>query len=85
METWMRKVGLTPISTKETDRVFVYPDLETARRALGAAAPITRAERYAGVIAVQDALCNALSPFLDGDGSLRLRNRFRYVIAQQPS
>jgi len=85
METWMRKVGLTPISTKETDRVFVYPDLETARRAIGAAAPVTRAERHAGVIAVQDALCDALTPFLDGDGSLRVRNRFRYVIAQQRS
>jgi SAM-dependent methyltransferase len=85
METWMRKVGLTPITTKEIDCVFVYPDLEIARRAISAAAPITRAERHAGTTAVQDALYDALVPFLDGDGSVRLRNRFRYVIAEQPT
>jgi len=47
METFLRKVGLMPAVAK-AECVFAYPDLETAKRAIGAAAPVTRAERHAG-------------------------------------
>jgi SAM-dependent methyltransferase len=85
MEGLMRAAGLAPSAAEEIESVFAYADLDTAMRAMAAAAPAIRAERHAGADALRAALQMALRPFLDADGSVRLRNRFRYAIATRTS
>jgi SAM-dependent methyltransferase len=81
VEDLMRQAGLLPAASVETACAFTYPDLATAMRAIASSAPVIRAERHAGDAAVRAAIEQALRPFVLDDGTVRLQNRFRYVIA----
>ncbi|HLK23670.1 MAG TPA: class I SAM-dependent methyltransferase [Caulobacteraceae bacterium] len=79
----MRAAGFAPTVDTSIDLDFVYPDVSTAIRAVGAAPPVVRAERQVGAPKVLETLRAALLPFLQSGGAVRLRNRFRYVIARR--
>ena len=80
-EDLMQRAGLTPQDSGEFDHIFEYPDAETAVRALSSAAPATRAIRHSGGEAVRHALAAALARFARANGSIALKNRFRWVRA----
>lgn len=58
-----------------------YPDLQTAIRGLLSAGPAVRAIQVAGEERVREAVAESLVPFKRADGSYRLDNTFRYLIA----
>jgi SAM-dependent methyltransferase len=82
IEGLMQRVGLVPIAAADQDGTLVYPDLATAIRATSSAGPSTRAIRHSGEAALGKALDEALRPFVQADGSVALKNRFRRVVAR---
>ena len=62
-----------------------YPDLETVLRGMLAAPPFRRAARAAGEERVREVVAKALRAFEQADGSWRLREEARYLVAAVPS
>lgn len=83
MENFMKKAGLSPTVGGDFDRQLVFPDIDTALRAFGAAAPCVRAAAYVGEKMLHGTLREKLHPFLQVGGSLVLTNRFRYAIGER--
>jgi SAM-dependent methyltransferase len=83
VEGLMGKAGLAPEQSGEIDGTFYYPDAATAIRAHSSAGPSTRAIIHSGEAALKDALANALVRFTRPDGSVELKNRFRWVAARR--
>jgi SAM-dependent methyltransferase len=81
MEALMEKAGLDPAGSGEFDVFFEYRDVATAVRAISSAGPSTRAIRRVGEPAVIDVLATGLRRFTRDDGSVALKNRFRWVVA----
>jgi SAM-dependent methyltransferase len=77
-----RRSGLEPLRDDAVDVPFTAPDRATLLRALlapGMAAPVLD---HAGEPAVRAALAGAAAPHERADGSYRLRNRFRLLVAR---
>jgi SAM-dependent methyltransferase len=81
MEGLMERAGLAARESGDLDGVLEYPDADMAVRAISSAGPSTRAIRHSGEEAVAEGLRGALARFTRDDGSIALRNRFRWVIA----
>jgi len=84
MESAMQSAGLRPREQGEIDCAFTYPDAATAWRAISSAGMVIRAIRHAGEEAVRGAVLGTLAAFTRPDGSIRQRNRFRWVAATPP-
>lgn len=80
LEALASKAGLTPKLVADVDTPWVYPDRETALRAMLSAGPAVRAVSHSGMEAVRHAVTSAIAPFRTGSG-YRLRNKFRYMLA----
>ncbi len=83
VEGLMEAAGLRPHESGDLGCVFEYPDEATAIRAISSAGPSARAIRHAGEDALTEALREALRRFERPDGSVALRNRFRWVVARR--
>jgi hypothetical protein len=81
LEALVERTGLTATRALEVSAPFVYPDLATAERANLSAGPTRLAVDHAGLAAVRQGFTTALQPFVQPDGSVRLDNVFRVVIA----
>jgi SAM-dependent methyltransferase len=77
----VRQAGLEPRQPGAVRCPWEYPDLEAAMRGLLSAGPSVRAIQVAGEERVREAVVGALVPFKRPDGSYRLDNTFRYLIA----
>lgn len=80
LEALVEQAGLTAHRGLEATP-FVYRDIATAERASLSAGPNRMAVNHAGIDAVRDAFTTALAQFVKPDGSVRLDNVFRVVIA----
>jgi SAM-dependent methyltransferase len=74
--------GLAPERVVDVDSPWSYPDLGTALRGLGASGVAARAMGLAGAEAVHAAHEEALAPFRQEDGSLRIGARCRFLVAR---
>jgi len=72
--------GLSVQAAAEVPVDWAYADVETAVRALLASAGGARSVRAVGEDAVRATLVAALEPFRRADGTVVIRNRFRYVV-----
>ncbi|MEZ0090712.1 class I SAM-dependent methyltransferase [Streptacidiphilus sp. EB129] len=63
---------------------FAYPDLDTAVRGLLSTGVFDAAAEYSGARQVEKEVTEALHPYLRRDGSVRMRNVFRYTLAERP-
>jgi SAM-dependent methyltransferase len=81
LEALVEQAGLTAERALEVSAPFVYPDIATAQRANLSAGPTRMAIDHAGLDAVRDAFTQALAGFVQPDGTLRLDNVFRVVVA----
>jgi SAM-dependent methyltransferase len=81
LEALVEQAGLTAERALEVSAPFAYPDIATAERANLSAGPTRLAIDNAGLDAVRTAFRDALSAFVRPDGSVRLDNVFRVVIA----
>lgn len=81
IEGAMHKAGLTPLDGNALEGELCYPNAETACRAIASSPPFQRAAGYAGDEAANKALSAAFARFTRPDGSVTLKNRFRWVVA----
>jgi len=82
-EGLMREAGFSATASGDVDCPLLYPDTVTAVRAIASAAPFIRAERHVGRDVLEAAVMGLLPRFTSADGSVRLSNRMRYVIAKR--
>jgi hypothetical protein len=76
------EAGLEPEQAGEVDVPFQAPDQETLVRALLAPGGVAAAIAHSGEQAVLTAIVGAAAPFRRADGSYRIENKFRYLIAR---
>ena len=81
LEALVERAGLTAERAFEVPTPFIYADIASAQRANLSAGPNRAAIRHAGPDAVRDAISRALEQFVQRDGSVRIDNVFRVVIA----
>jgi len=80
IERLMRGAGLAPADARDIVEPLVFPDLDTARRAITSA--MARAIRHAGEAKVKAAIVDGLARVAPGGGGpVSLRGRFRLVLA----
>ena len=83
LEKVLEETGLKIISTEDIPTIWNYPDTETALKGLLAAGPAIRAIEHSGFEKVQQAVAQALKPYVDNDGHVVYHNKFRIVIAEK--
>jgi SAM-dependent methyltransferase len=83
LEQVVGDAGLVAREAGEVPVTWHYADTEMALRALLCSAGGARAARVAGRERVVAALSDAMVQFTNADGAVRMRNLFRYVVAEQ--
>jgi hypothetical protein len=73
---------LTASRALEVSTPFEYLDVSAAVRAGLSSGPARAAINHVGIDRVRDAITSALEQFVRPDGSVRLENVFRVVIAR---
>ena len=76
------EAGLTPLAVVDVDCPWVYPNLDTALRAMLSAGPAERAIRNSGFERARHAVASAVASYGKPSGEYRLNNTFRYLIAR---
>jgi SAM-dependent methyltransferase len=84
LEQAVRVAGLRVREAGELPVAWRYADRDTTLRALLCSAGGARAVKAAGRDRVAGALTQAMSPFVADDGTVTIRNIFRYVAAAPP-
>ncbi|HLX87704.1 MAG TPA: class I SAM-dependent methyltransferase [Acidimicrobiales bacterium] len=74
--------GLRPEKGADVPAPFTFNDLDVALRIQLSAGPFRRAMAHSGEDVVRKAVADAFSAFRQPDGSYRLHNEFRYLIAE---
>jgi SAM-dependent methyltransferase len=81
LEALLEQAGLRADESGEIASTFVWPDDETAWKAISSAGPTVMAVRYAGEEKVKQVVLDSLQPFKTSNGGYREENTYRYVIA----
>jgi SAM-dependent methyltransferase len=84
LEGLVDEAGLEGGTAHDVETVWSYPDLATALRGFNSAAPAAMAIAANGEEQVNEVITGALAPFEQPDGSYRMVNVFRYLIAKAP-
>lgn len=82
LEKMLTDAGLTPQRSGDADAPFIFANGDIALRAIAASGVGVRAIRHAGLEALRVAAMPAIAPFKKPDGSYRMNNKFRYVLAR---
>jgi SAM-dependent methyltransferase len=82
LEGLIENVRLDIVDAKEVECIFAYPDEDAALNRMLSAGPAARAISEVGEDKVKAAALNSLQPFKTPEGGYRLRNVFRYVVAE---
>ncbi|MFE2415051.1 class I SAM-dependent methyltransferase [Kitasatospora sp. NPDC059408] len=83
LEDLIAAAGLRPAGSGRVSCPFAYPDLDSAVRGLLSTGLFEAAEEFSGGALVAKELEEALQPYLRADGSVRMENVFRYLIAER--
>ncbi|MFJ7278595.1 class I SAM-dependent methyltransferase [Kitasatospora sp. NPDC098663] len=84
LEDLLAPAGLRPAGSGRVSCPFAYADLDSAVRGLLSTGLFEAAEEFSGASLVAKELEEALQPYLCADGSVRMENVFRYLIAERP-
>jgi ubiquinone/menaquinone biosynthesis C-methylase UbiE len=82
LKTLASDAGLNPIAVEDVECPWVYPDLDTALRAMLSAGPAERAIRNSGMDQARDAVAASIAAYRQPSGGYRLSNKFRYLLAR---
>lgn len=82
LEALVESAGLAAEKVIDVPTPYVYPDVDTAVKGQLASGPARMAIDQAGHDTVRDALVSALEPASLPDGSVRLNNVFKVVVAR---
>lgn len=84
LEELVATAGLQPEQTGEVPTPYIYPDVTTAVQAQSSSGPAVRAANHAGPDALRTTLTDVLAGYRQPDGTVRLDNVFRYIVATTP-
>jgi SAM-dependent methyltransferase len=84
LEGFVEQAGLQPGDAADVETVWVYADLAEALRGTNSIGPATMARTVASEDEIDAKIGAALDQLRQSDGSIRIRNVFRYVIARTP-
>lgn len=84
LEAGLAEAGLEVAGGGEVECAWEYPDTEAVVRGILSSAGGARALWAAGRTAAASAIVDAVEPYTDADGSVRLINVFRWVKAIRP-
>jgi SAM-dependent methyltransferase len=84
LEGFVEQAGLQPGGAADVETVWVYADLAEALRGTNSIGPATMARTVASEDEIDAKIGAALDQLRQSDGSIRIRNVFRYVIARTP-
>jgi hypothetical protein len=81
LEALIESTDLTAEAAIDVPTPYIYPDLDTATRAQLSSEPARRAIHDAGPDVASAAIRDAMAAGLQPDGSVRLDNVFKFVVA----
>ncbi|MFD5433363.1 class I SAM-dependent methyltransferase [Kitasatospora sp. NPDC127067] len=84
LEDLLAPAGLRPAGSGRVSCPFAYADLDSAVRGLLSTGLFDPAEEFSGASLVAKELEEALQPHLRADGTVRMENLFRYLVAERP-
>jgi len=84
LETLLATAGLAPVAAGEVPLDWAHDNTDRAIRAVLASGGGAMAIEASGEAAARSALAEAITPFVQPDGAVVMRNVFRYVIARRP-
>ncbi|MFE7594025.1 class I SAM-dependent methyltransferase [Kitasatospora sp. NPDC057512] len=83
LEDLLAPAGLRPAGSGRVSCPFAYADLDSAVRGLLSTGLFEPAEEFSGASLVAKELEEVLQPYLRADGSVRMENLFRYLVAER--
>lgn len=82
LEALVESAGLAAERSIDVPTPYTYPDMDTAIRAQMSSGPARRAIEHAGAAPLRDALTATFADHRAADGSIRLDNVFRVLVAR---
>jgi SAM-dependent methyltransferase len=83
LETILEELGLKILNSTDVECVWDYPDKDTAMKGLLSAGPATRAIEHSGFDKVYFSVSESMQPYIQNNGRVFYRNKFRAVIAEK--
>jgi SAM-dependent methyltransferase len=83
LENILGKIGMRIQDVTDVRSVWDYPDVTTALKGLLSSGPASRAIETAGYDNVKATATEAMQPFIQSNGHVIYRNKFRVVIAEK--
>jgi ubiquinone/menaquinone biosynthesis C-methylase UbiE len=83
LENILQEIGLKIIDNTDVPSVWDYPDIETALKGLLSAGPAAKAIEHSGFEKVYETIAAAAQPYVQGNGHVVYKNKFRIVIAEK--
>jgi SAM-dependent methyltransferase len=83
LEKILEEGGFKIINQKDVDTVWDYPDTDTALKGLCSSGPAARAIENSGQQKVQDVVLQSMQPYIQSNGHVVYKNKFRVVIAEK--
>lgn len=81
LENTLKEIGFSEIKTNDVPSVWDYPDAATALKGLMSAGPVARAIENNSFDKVYDAVSIAVQPYIQSNGHVVYKNKYRMVIA----
>lgn len=82
LETIIKDCGLQIMNNTDVSAIWEYPSVETALKGLLSAGPSTKAIVYSGFEKVHKASLKAIEPYIQNNGHVIYKNKFRVVISE---
>jgi SAM-dependent methyltransferase len=83
LESILEEIGYKIINDMDVPSIWDYPDIETAARGLMAVGPAAKAVEVNGFDKVKETVLQAVQPYVQPDGHVIYKNKFRVVIAEK--
>ncbi|HVY73554.1 MAG TPA: class I SAM-dependent methyltransferase [Puia sp.] len=81
LETLLGEAGFSHIQSTDVSSIWDYPDTDIAVKGLGSAGPVARAIENSGLTKAWETIHAAVQPYVQPNGHVVYRNKWRVVIA----
>jgi ubiquinone/menaquinone biosynthesis C-methylase UbiE len=83
LEDLLKGIGLKIIDNVDVPSIWDYTDMDTALKGLMSAGPAAKAIEHSGFDKVYEAISAAAQPYVQGNGHVVYKNKYRIVIAEK--
>lgn len=83
LETILKEMGLKVLDSTDVDSIWDYPDVETAMKGLLSAGPAAKAIENSGYEKVYQTTLEAAKPYIQSNGRVVYKNKFRVIVAEK--